>query len=82
MSTDASKKSALSRMTKEACPFIPHRHCTNSSGGCFTAGRCLDACKDLYKHDDDRRYLALEWRVRDLEMFIAKLGADEIRRVG
>lgn len=53
--------------------FCPHPECTNASGGCFTAGTCLDGCRKRAKarKDLESRVAALEERVKRLEQSAA-----------
>jgi len=50
--------------------FVPHSHCTVTSGDCFTQGRCLSACTARKKRDTEKRLDKLEQRVLELERLV------------
>ena len=60
-------------MPKHEGVFVPHRECTEASGGCFTAGRCLDRCRADAKRKQEKRILDLERRLLALETDMAKM---------
>lgn len=52
--------------------FVPHRHCTVTSGDCFTVGRCLAQCSARQKKDHEQRIRELERRLLQVEIELAK----------
>lgn len=46
--------------------FVPHPHCTVTSGECFSEGKCLAQCTAVKKKDHESRIKQLERGMVDL----------------
>ena len=53
--------------------FVPHRHCTVTSGACFTIGSCQGNCSAVRKKDHETRIRELERRLVQVEIEMAQL---------
>lgn len=63
--------------------WVPHTSCTNASGGCFTAGACLNSCIDYKQQDFEARIVAIQNRLLAIERHIAiQTGASHDAGVG
>lgn len=65
----------LGRKTENDMPmhknvFVPHAHCTVTSGDCFTEGKCLAQCSAVRKKDHEARIRELERTVVRLELML------------
>ncbi len=50
--------------------WVPHPHCTVSSGDCFYHLKCLGACTAARKRDHEARIATLEHRVAELSKLV------------
>lgn len=64
-------------MPKHDGVFVPHRHCTETSGACFTEGRCLFACTALQKKSHEHQIRDLSRRLLQVELQLSKLKVKE-----
>jgi hypothetical protein len=50
--------------------WVPHSHCTVTSGECFYQSKCLGQCTAARKRDQEDRIRALEHRVAELSKLV------------